>query len=211
MPGEGCSLSDVGKGGKIVRCCLVYKIVQQLENSRLQGRANGKGFPVLGHRFENNAVEFQWEVFCLHLENIRRQGFPVVFRMTGNEKLAARFAGDQIGAGFLRRCQKRQLRAGKNVLVADCCMAGMGGKEKFVKTAHQRMLWLQRSMFKHAEHLLRQRIFGNPIMMIERRLGAPTDVKCRINVGFRPIHKSAQFRPVIHFLKWHLFHRAPVM
>ena len=41
-----------------------------------RGRANGKGFPVLGHRFENNAVEFQWEDFCLHLENIRRPRFP---------------------------------------------------------------------------------------------------------------------------------------
>ena len=30
-------------------------------------RANGKGFPVLGHRFENNAVEFQWEDFNLNI------------------------------------------------------------------------------------------------------------------------------------------------
>lgn len=86
---------------------------------------------------------FNGKIFVYISKIFVGQGFLVVFRMTGNKKLAARFAGDQIGAGFLRRCQKRQLRAGKNVLVADCCMAGMGGKEKFVKTAHQRMLWLQ--------------------------------------------------------------------
>ena len=47
--------------------------------------------------------DFNRKAFVHIPEVLSGQGFPVVFRMSGDKKLAALFAGDQICAGFLRR------------------------------------------------------------------------------------------------------------
>ena len=203
----GCFLIRRGKGRKD------HTVLSGTQNSSASwktagwhGRANDKGFLFRVVILKIMPGDFNRKAFVHIPEVLSGQGFPVVFRMSG----------DKNWRPIRWRSNRHRLpptlpaasaAGGENVLVTDGCMAGMRREEKPVKASNQRMRWLQDLVFKHAEHLLRQRVFGNPIMMIERCLSAPTDMKGRINMGFRPIHESAQFRPVIHFLKGHLLHR----
>ena len=44
-------------------------------------------------------------------------------------------------------------------------------------------------------------------MIVESGLRTPADVQGGINVGQRPLHDFAEFIPVVHLFKRHLFHR----
>ena len=79
--------------------------------------------------------------------------------------------------------------------------------EHLVKPAQQRMIQVERLVLEHAEHLFRQRILLDAVVVIQRRLCAPADVERGIDVGFRPLEDLTQLVPVVHVFKVHLFHR----
>ena len=62
-------------------------------------------------------------------------------------------------------------------------------------------------MVEHAEHLLRKQYLAYPVVMIQRRLRAPTDVQRAVNMRAAPVHDLAKLLPVLHLFKFHLFHR----
>ena len=61
-------------------------------------------------------------------------------------------------------------------------------------------------MLEDAEHLVRQVIFGNAVVVIQSRLSAPANIKRGLGVRLRPIHDLREFLPIIHFLERHLLH-----
>ena len=98
----GNFLSDVGKGGKIVRCCLVYKIVQPVGKQQAGVAAPTVEDFLLGIVvFEVMLGNFDRKIFIYVAEIFAGQGFPVIFRVASDEKLTSGFAGNQVSAGFL--------------------------------------------------------------------------------------------------------------
>ena len=62
-------------------------------------------------------------------------------------------------------------------------------------------------MGKYTEHLLRQGILGDPVMVPQSRLRRPADVERGIYVRLGPRHDRAQLVPVIHVREIEVFHR----
>lgn len=171
MPGEGCSLSDVGKGGKIVRCCLVYKIVQPVRKQQAGMAApTVKDFLFWVIVLKIMPWNFNGKIFVYISKIFAGQGFPVVFRMTGNEKLAARFAGDQIGARLPPTMPEASAAGRKECPRCGLLYGGNGGQRKVRQNRAPEDALAPAFDVQTRRTSLRQRIFGNPIMMIERRL-----------------------------------------
>ena len=59
---------------------------------------------------------------------------------------------------------------------------------------------------EHAELLVRQRIFGNAVEMVQGCLCAPADVHGGLDVGLRPIKNLLQLVPIGHFFERHQLH-----
>ena len=62
-------------------------------------------------------------------------------------------------------------------------------------------------MPEDAESLLRQRVFGHAVEMMEAGLRAPADVEGRMHVGLRPVEDAAQLVPVGDVLEVEQFDR----
>src|SRR5436305_1544317 len=56
-------------------------------------------------------------------------------------------------------------------------------------------------MAEDAEHLLRQRMLGNTVEMMEGGLCTPADVESRMHMALRPVKDRAQLVPVGHVLE----------
>ena len=78
-----------------------------------------------------------------------------------------------IDTGIFRFGKQRQFRNFQNVFPAYFCMTAMRHIETIIKTTEDGVERFQYPMFKDTEHLLFQRIFRNPIMMIQSGLRSP--------------------------------------
>ena len=67
---------------------------------------------------------------------------------------------------------------------------------------HERMLW------EDTEHLLRQWVFGYPIMIIKSRLGSPANIECAGDMGACPTEDAAYLLPVSDLLIIEMLHRS---
>ena len=85
-------------------------------------------------------------------------------------------------------------------------MAGMGCIENVIKASYQRYSSSHHRMGIDAKEFLRQRCFGNAVMMIQSCLGAPADMEGTRYMLFAPVHDLAKFIPVVHFLKLQVLH-----
>ena len=61
-------------------------------------------------------------------------------------------------------------------------------------------------MLEDAEHLFVQGNLIYLIVMIETRLGTPTNMECAGDVFAAPVHYLGEFVPVVHGLEVHLLH-----
>ena len=62
-------------------------------------------------------------------------------------------------------------------------------------------------MLEDTEHLLVERIFGNPVVMIQSRLCRPADIERRSDVRPRPVEYLLNLAPIVHLLEIEVFHR----
>ena len=131
----------------------------------------------------------------------------VILRMPGDENLTAAVVGDGVDAGFLTFGKNLQPRGGQHLLPADGGVPGVGYQEGVVKAAEQDGIPVYHPVAEHTEELLWQRVFLQSIVVVQRRLGRPADVKGAVHMGLAPVKDGAQLVPVLHLLKVQLFHR----
>ena len=86
-------------------------------------------------------------------------------------------------------------------------MPGMGHPKFIIEAPEQNGIFINHPMPEHPKQLFRQQLLLHPIMIVQRRLCAPANVQCAVNMGFRPLHNPAKLLPVFHLLKGQLFHR----
>ncbi|MPM17624.1 hypothetical protein SDC9_64021 [bioreactor metagenome] len=82
----------------------------------------------------------------------------------------------------------------------------MRNAEYFVKTAGEFCL-LDEPMFIYPGEFPWQRIFFDPIMVIQTGLRAPADMHGGGNVRFAPLHDPRKLFPIIDFLKREVLYR----
>ena len=136
------------------------------------------------------------------------QGVSVVFQVAQEEELAAVL-------GFSQRTPRPPpTRPG----LPDRGLCGCpppalpvcrewGVIEPVVKSPEQGGGGFEYPVVKDPKEFLGQGILGNPIVVVEPRLGAPADVQGGVDMGFGPLHDLAQLLPVVHRLKVQVFYR----
>ena len=111
MPGrKNFHLLYVWQGSQIERRCLIHKIIEPVGKQKTCVAAPAvedflAGIVVLKIMPGN----LNGEVFLYIPKIFAGQRIPVVFRMAGDKKLSARFAGDQISARLFGGGQKSKL------------------------------------------------------------------------------------------------------
>ena len=95
-----------------------------------------------------------------------------------------------------------------DILPAHGGVAAVGGIEHLIKAAHQRVGGSDDPVLEHAEHLGRQQLLADAVVVVQARLRAPADMQGGIDIRLAEIHDLAQLRPVIHLLKVHGLHRS---
>ena len=60
----------------------------------------------------------------------------------------------------------------------------------------------------YTKQLFRKLLFLNSVVIIKPCLRRPTDMEGGMNMGLTPLHNLAQLMPIIHILKFHMFHRS---
>ena len=101
-----------------------------------------------------------------------------------------------------------QCTAVVDILPAHGGVAAVGGIEHLIKAAHQRVGGPDDPVLEHAEHLGRQQLLADAVVVVQARLRTPADMQGGIDVRLAEIHDLAQLRPVIHLLKVHGLHRS---
>ena len=86
-------------------------------------------------------------------------------------------------------------------------MTGMGCIKLVVKAPEQNRPFVIRMVREYTEELFRQGILFDTVVIVKSRLGAPADMEGRMNIGLAPLHDLAKLIPVVHILKFQLFHR----
>ena len=138
-------------------------------------------------------------------EVFRFKGIGVIFAVAHDKDLAALACFDDIDAGLVGFGEQGKRGIGKEIGRADFGVAGMGGAEGIVKAAEQVFAGPEDTMAEDPGDFLGQQVFGDTIMMIERGLCAPADVKGGVDVREGPVHDFAKLGPVAdifiaHFL-----------
>ncbi len=135
------------------------------------------------------------------------QGFCIIFRVAGDEELAAILGGHGVQPRPGGACQNLDFRNGLHILPPDGGMPGMGHPEFIVKAPEQNGIFVNHLMPEYAKELFRQQHLLNSIVVIQRRLGTPADMQGAVDMGLAPLHDAAQLVPIPHLLKFQLLHR----
>ena len=127
--------------------------------------------------------------------------------MSHHKDLTTAHCHTQEYASLFGLCQYGQILAVMDILCENLGMAGMWCQEQIVKSTDQRNLPVLHFMPEQTKHFLRQLTFFQTIMVIQSCLRAPAEMNRGSHMGFAPLHDLGQFIPVVHFFKFHLFHR----
>ena len=84
-------------------------------------------------------------------------------------------------------------------------MTGLRDEEYVVEATEKHRGFMFYDMRKYTEHLFRNAVFFDSVMVIKPRLRAPTNVESAVYVRFAPFHNFAKFLPIVHFFKRHMF------
>ena len=125
--------------------------------------------------------------------------------MTRCKKVSARHIGNKVNARNIGIRQDLQVFNQSNVAAAVFRVPRMRNIKFIVKPAHKRMISVKASVREYAEKLFFQRIFRNPVVIIESCLRSPADVKRRVNIFFAPLKYFAELIPIINLFKFHMF------
>ena len=127
--------------------------------------------------------------------------------MTGDKNLPALFVHQNIHTSLLRRCKDLQARDLFDILSVNGGMPGMGNPEFIVKATKQDSTLIVGLVRINTEELFRQLFFVDAIMVIKTSLGSPANMESRVDMGLAPLHNGTQLLPVVHILKFQMFHR----
>ena len=83
----------------------------------------------------------------------------------------------------------------------------MRRQENVVEAAHQLVVAVEDPVREDPEHLFRQGIFGDAVVVVESGLCAPANVEHGKHVVFGPVQDIGQFGPIVHFFEGQQFHR----
>ncbi|MNI88364.1 hypothetical protein D3C73_1456570 [compost metagenome] len=86
-------------------------------------------------------------------------------------------------------------------------MPGMRHMEQLIKAAQQLRIRRQYIMREHSEAFVGKSDFANSEMIVQSRLGRPTNMHGRSYVILAPFEDALQLLPVVHVLEFHLLHR----
>ena len=125
--------------------------------------------------------------------------------MTGDVDLAVLGAFHSVNTGLLGGSDDGERIDLFNVLAVDRGVTAVRCIEHVVKAAHQCVVLCFHGMREDTEHFLIERVFFDSVVMVMSRLRAPADVKRTVDVLFAPVHDFAEFVPVFHLFKFHLF------
>ena len=168
---------------QIVWRCLVHKVVEPV---CVEERCVAAPYHRRGERrvVVREVVERDLGVDSLVLVAVILVGkrFAVVLGVTGDEHLSAGLVTDDRGA--CHSADRKKLEPGIlfDIVEADRCIARMRDQKLVVKAAHQRMKWVEHLVLINAAELFSERELFYSVVIVERRLSAPADVKGRIDV-----------------------------
>lgn len=99
-----------------------------------------------------------------------------IFQMAGNEELTSLSGHDDADATLLAVGNELQFGVGQYVVAMQLRMAAMGHVEHIVEPPEDGQAVVERLLREDAKHLLRQRVFGHAVVVIESCLRRPTDI-----------------------------------